>query len=290
MINLVNKLKYFLQFVIISLLFLLFNLLGLKISRLISERIFTFIGPFFRSNTTTLANVSQAFPKEKKSFKKKIIYEMWSTYGKILAEYIFIKNFRENKIDDTIEVEGQTELEKIKNSNEPVIFVSGHFDNFELMAMHIERSGIKLAAIYRPLNNQYLNPIMEKIRKKYICKIQIKKGISGTKDLLKYFKLGTSIALMIDQRVSEGIKSKFFGKEALTTTIPAQFVKKFNCKIIPIHILRKADNNFKLKVFKPLQFSKNESIETITLSLNSILEKMINENPSQWIWTHNRWK
>ena len=290
MINLVNKLKYFLQFVIISLLFLLFNLLGLKISRLISERIFTFIGPFFRSNTTTLANVSQAFPKEKKSFKKKIIYEMWSTYGKILAEYIFIKNFRENKIDDTIEVEGQTELEKIKNSNEPVIFVSGHFDNFELMAMHIERSGIKLAAIYRPLNNQYLNPIMEKIRKKYICKIQIKKGISGTKDLLKYFKLGTSIALMIDQRVSEGVRSKFFGKEALTTTIPAQFVKKFNCKIIPIHILRKADNNFKLKVFKPLQFSKNESIETITLSLNSILEKMINENPSQWIWTHNRWK
>ena len=158
------------------------------------------------------------------------------------------------------------------------------------MAMHIERSGIKLAAIYRPLNNQYLNPIMEKIRKKYICKIQIKKGISGTKDLLKYFKLGTSIALMIDQRVSEGVRSKFFGKEALTTTIPAQFVKKFNCKIIPIHILRKADNNFKLKVFKPLQFSKNESIETITLSLNSILEKMINENPSQWIWTHNRWK
>ena len=66
--------------------------------------------------------------------------------------------------------------------------------------------------------------------------------------------------------------------------------KKFNCKIVPIHIERKRDNNFKLKIFKPLDFSKNETIETITLSLNSILEKMIIKNPGQWIWTHNRWK
>jgi KDO2-lipid IV(A) lauroyltransferase len=158
------------------------------------------------------------------------------------------------------------------------------------MAMHIEKSGIDLAAIYRPLNNYFLNPIMEKIRKKYICKKQIKKGISGTKDLLKHFKSGTSIALMIDQRVSEGIRSKFFNKEALTTTIPAQFVKKFNCKIVPVYIERKKNNNFCLKISKPLAFANNETIETITLSLNLILEKMIISNPSQWIWTHNRWK
>ena len=106
------------------------------------------------------------------------------------------------------------------------------------MAMHIEKSGINLAAIYRPLNNYFLNPTMEKIRKKFICEKQIKKGVSGTKEILKHFKSGTSIALMIDQRVSQGIKSKFFNKDALTTTIPAQFVKKFNCKIVPIFIER----------------------------------------------------
>ena len=101
-------------------------------------------------------------------------------------------------------------MNKIKEENEPVIFVSGHFSNFELMAMHIEKSGISLAAIYRPLNNKFLNPIMEKIRKKYICKNQIEKGISGTKQLLSFFKNKTSIALMIDQRVSQGIRSNFF--------------------------------------------------------------------------------
>ena len=290
MINLTKKIKYLFQSKAILLLFFLFKLLGLKNSRLFASKIFVVFGPLFRSTTTILSNIKRAFPDTNEDFKKKIIHEMWLTYGKILSEYNFIKDFREKELEKKIEVEGQIELEKIKTDNQPVIFISGHFDNFELMAMHIEKSGIDLAAIYRPLNNQFLNPIMENIRKKYICKKQIKKGISGTRDLLEYFKSGTSIALMIDQRVSEGIKCKFFGQEALTTTIPAQFVKKFNCKIVPIHIKRNKDNNFKLKILKPLSFYNDDSIETITLALNSILEKMIIENPGQWIWTHNRWK
>ena len=158
------------------------------------------------------------------------------------------------------------------------------------MAMHIEKAGIDLAAIYRPLNNFFLNPIMEKIRKKYICKKQIKKGTSGTKDLLKFFKEGTSIALMIDQRVSQGIMCNFFKKKAFTTTIPAQFIKKFNTKIVPIYIERLKDNNFKLKVYDPIKFEENDTLEKITLELNIVLENMIIKKPEQWIWTHNRWK
>ena len=159
-------------------------------------------------------------------------------------------------------------LEKIKENSEPVIFVSGHFNNFELMAMHIEKSGIDLAAIYRPLNNKFLNPIMENIRKKYICKKQIKKGISGTKELLKYFKNGTSIALMIDQRVSEGNKCNFFNQEAFTTTIPAQFVKKFNAKIVPVYIERLKNNNFKLNLIIHFNFLKMSHLNQLHLNLN----------------------
>ena len=158
------------------------------------------------------------------------------------------------------------------------------------MAMYIEKSGIDLAAIYRPLNNKFLNPLMENIRKKYICKNQIRKGKSGTKELLKHFKKGGSIALMIDQRASEGISCDFFNHKALTTTIPAQFVKKFGAQVVPIYIERLENDDFKLKVLNSLNFEKNESIENITLKLNKTLEKMIINNPEQWIWTHNRWK
>ena len=286
-----NSFKYFFQSLIILFLFLIYRLLGLKYSSILSGKILRLIGPIFRSKKISYSNLSNAFPKLSEIEKKNIIERMWDNYGKILAEYIFIKNFRiSKKFSKYIVIENQDELELIKKDSKPVIFVSGHFNNFELMAMHIEKSGIDLAAIYRPLNNKFLNPLMEYIRKKYICKKQIKKGISGTKELVKNFRNGTSVALMIDQRVSEGIHSNFFNQNALTTTIPAQFVKKYNAKIVPIYIERIENNKFKIKIYKSMVFSKNDSVESITLDLNKILEKMIIKNPEQWIWTHNRWK
>tara|TARA_B100000401_G_scaffold29371_1_gene17634 strand:- start:34 stop:681 length:648 start_codon:yes stop_codon:yes gene_type:complete len=215
---------------------------------------------------------------------------MWGNYGRILSEYVFLKDFRKSKFQNNIKIIGQDVLEEIKKNNKPVVFISGHFNNFELMAMHIEKSGINLAAVYRPLNNKFLNFIMEKIRKKYICKNQIKKGIAGTKELLSFFKKNYSIALMVDQRVSQSIKSNFFGHEAYTTTIPAQFVKKFNCEVVPIYIERIDKINFKLTINNPINYSNDKSIEEITLDLNHIIEKMILRNPDQWIWSHDRWK
>ena len=285
-----KHIKYFLEFIFIIILFLIFKLIGLKLSRILASYLFVNLGPLFRSKKTIYSNISLAFPNSEENLKKNISKKMWQSYGRILAEYIFIKNFRNLNSEKYLNITGQKILDDVKNSNEPVIFISGHFDNFELMAMHIEKSGINLAAIYRPLNNYFLNPTMENIRKKFICEKQIKKGVSGTKEILKHFKSGTSIALMIDQRVSQGIKSKFFNKDALTTTIPAQFVKKFNCKIVPIFIERNNVENFNLEIMNPLTFDNQETIESITLKLNKILEKMIVRNPYQWIWSHNRWK
>jgi len=285
-----NLIKYFIQFLIIIIFFIIFRILGLKIASYISSKILIIIGPLFRSKSLIENNILKAIPNINYENLKNIIYEMWGNYGRILSEYVFIKKFRESKIEKYFIIEGQEILDKIKISNEPVIFISGHFNNFELMAMHIEKSGVDLAAIYRPLNNPFLNFIMERIRKKYICKKQIKKGISGTKQLLSFYKKGASIALMIDQRVTEGIKSSLFKHESFTTTIPAQFVKKFNCKIVPIYIERINHINFKLKIFNPIKYSSDDSIKSITLELNNLLEKMILKNPSQWIWSHNRWK
>ena len=281
--------KYLIEFIFIIILFCLFKIIGLNLSRKISSKLFSTIGPKFRSKKTIEHNISLALQNIDQKHTNSVITNMWEYYGRILAEYIFIKDFRKDPSNYLI-IDGQEILNNLKKNNEKVIFISGHFDNFELMAMHLEISGIDLAAIYRPLNNIFLNPIMEKIRKKYICKKQIKKGISGTKEILKEFKAGSSIALMIDQRVSEGIKSKLFNKDALTTTIPAQFVKKFNCKIVPIFIQRKENKNFQIEISSPISFEKIHNIEDITLSLNQILEKMILRNPYQWIWSHNRWK
>ena len=285
-----NSIKYFFQFSIIFFLFIIFKVLGLKYSSNFSSWLLKIFGPFFRSKKLIKENILKAFPKHSSDDVSEIVNDMWENYGRILSEYVFLNDFRKSKFENNIEIIGQDILENIKKKKEPVIFISGHFNNFELMAMHIEKSGINLAALYRPLNNKFLNYIMESIRKKYICKNQIKKGISGTKKLLTFFKKKTSIALMIDQRVSQGIKSKFFNDECFTTTIPAQFVKKFKCKVVPIYIERKYDTNFELTIYNPIEYSNDETIESITVNLNCLLEKMVMKNPNQWIWSHNRWK
>ena len=281
---------YFFQFIFISLFFLIFKFLRLKLSSAIGGKLFQIVGPIFRSNKLIRENIKKALPQLNNEEIKKINKQMWNNYGRIFSEYMFLKNFRYNLNQSNITIHGQEILDEIKKSNTPVIFVSGHFSNFELMAMQIEKSGIKLAAIYRPLNNKFLNTIMERIRKKYICKEQIKKGISGVRDIVKFYKKNYSTALMIDQRVSEGIKVNFFKHKALTTTIPAQLVKKYKMPIVPVFIERFENVKFKITFQKPIYFTDNDSIENITSKLNEVLEKMIISKPEQWIWSHNRWK
>ena len=285
-----NKIKYFFQFIFVIVMFLIFKILGIKLGSLLGGKLFQIIGPIFRSKKLIFENIRRALPNISKNELISIYNSMWENYGRVFAEYVFMKKFRNDQLTENISIEGKEILQEIIIKNQKVIFISGHFSNFELMAMQIEKMGVKVAAIYRPLNNLYLNSIMEKIRKKYICKHQIKKGVGGLKELIKLNKEGFSTALMIDQRVSQGIKSSFFNQEAYTTTIPAQLVKKFGMSVVPIFIERFDEIKFKMTVYKPLSFEENESIENITNKLNRILEKMILKNPNYWIWSHNRWK
>ena len=282
--------NYFFQFIFVMIFFSLFKILGLNFSSKIGGKLFEKIGPLFRSKKLIHANIRRALPHISQENLNEIVKLMWNNYGRVFAEYIFIKDFRNGKYSSNIEIEGQDILEKIKQTEQQVIFVSGHLGNFELMAMHLEKTGIKLSAIYRPLNNIFLNPLMEKIRKKYICKHQIKKGIGGMKKLMSLKKENFSTALMIDQRVSEGIFSNFFDQRALTTTIPAQLIKKFKIPVVPIHIQRNNGPNFKITIQKPIIFSEENSIQNITDKLNYVLENLIKIKPEQWIWSHNRWK
>ena len=285
-----NRTKYFFQFLIIVIFYLISKILGLRMASQINSKILEIIGPLFRSKNVIKQNLKRAFPNLDEISINEISKKMWGNYGRILTEYFFIKSFRTSNLKGNVKINGKEILEKIKKEQKPVIFVSGHFNNFELMAMFIEMFGIDLSAIYRPLNNQYINFFIEKIRKKYICKKQIKKGVSGTKELLSNFKDGSSIALMIDQRVSQGIKVQLFNEEAYTTTIPAQFVRKFNCKIVPVYIERFNKVNFNITIDEPIEYPRECTLEQITIDLNKKLEKMILRNPDQWIWTHNRWK
>jgi len=283
-------LSYFIQFIFTIISFVVFKILGANLASNLSGKIFEKIGPFFRSKKIIYSNIKRAIPNIENKELRKISSLMWNNYGRVFAEFMFMKDFRTGKLAQNIEINGMSILEKIKSNKEQVVFISGHLSNFELMAMYLEKSGINLCAIYRPLNNIFLNKLMESIREKYICKNQIKKGIGGLKKLIFLKNKNLSTALMIDQRVSEGILSDFFNEKALTTTIPAQLVKKFNIPVVPVYIERTGGLKFKISINEPVSFPQSSSVESITDDLNKILEKMIIKKPDQWIWSHNRWK
>ncbi len=284
----IKIIKYFFEALIIYLFFFFIKLIGISISRILFSFIFKKIGPIIKSKNIIKKNLSIFSNKISEEKKEDIELNMWSNYGKTFAEYMFLNKFR--KESSHITIEEKKILDEISRNKKPVIFVSGHFANFELMSMEITKNKINLATIYRPLNNFFLNPFMEYLRKKYICNNQIKKGRSGIKECIKYIEKGCSIALMIDQRLSESDRVKFFSKDAHTTSLPAQLSLKYNLDIVPIFIEREHGDSFKIKIYKPIDTSNFKNKSELTLKLNQILENMLLKNPNQWIWTHDRWK
>jgi len=284
----IKKFNYFFQALLIYLIFLIGRILGIKISRKLFSHIFFLIGPIFKSKDIITSNIKIFSKNLSESEIKDIIDNMWRNYGMTFIEYIFLDYFRKN--NNHMKIIGLNNISEQIGGGKPVIFVSGHFANFELMSMEITKKNINLATIYRPLNNFFLNPLMEFLRKKYVCKNQIKKGINGVRESIEFIKKKHSIALMIDQRVSEGEKVSFFGKPSLTTTLPAQLALKYDLRIIPVFIERIKNDQFKLEFQKEINPNNFKNKLELTKELNIILEKMIVKNPNQWIWTHNRWK
>jgi len=288
----IKTIKYFFQSLVFYLFFIIIKLFGLKLSRNFFSYLFNKIGPLIKSDQIIEENLSRFIGSYNEDKKKSIKVEMWSNYGKTFVEYLFLKKFRKN--NSHIVIKGEDILQKIIKKNKPVIYVSGHFANFELMSMELTKRNIKLAAIYRPLNNFFLNPFMEYVRETQVCKNQIKKGLAGVKKVINYLQNNFSIALMIDQRVSEGKRLPFFGQMALTTTLPAQLATKYKLDIVPIYIARNTSDDFEIEIYEPIKVSNEEDAETnklsLTIKLNKIIEQMISKNPGQWIWTHNRWK
>jgi len=224
-----------------------------------------------------------------------MIDRMWKNIGRIFGEYIHINKF--SIIDNNkkkIVFTNRNNMEILKKNNKPIVFFSGHFANFELMAKCLQELGFNIGAIYRPLNNIFLNPIMEFIRKKYICPIQIEKSSNGTKKLIKHISTNNPLALMIDQRLSSSIRVPFFNQPATTTTTPAQLAIKYDALLVPVFLKRLEKTNFEFFIEEPLIINRtndyDKDIFNITQSMNKKIEEFIKRDPAHWLWSHDRWK
>jgi len=287
--------RYFLEFVLVIFFFLIFKIIGLKLSSKLGEIIGKYFGPLFRKKAIAKKNILIAFPNINETSIDQIIDDMWKNIGSIFGEYIHINKFSildegKNKIVFT----NKNNLQILKNNKKPIVFFSGHFANFELMAKCLRELEFNIGAIYRPLNNIFLNPIMEFIRKKYICSIQIEKGSAGTKKLIKHISTNNPLALMIDQRLSSSIRVPFFNQPATTTTTPAQLSIKYDALLVPVFLKRLKKTKYEFFIEEPLVVKKTNNYEkdifNITEIMNKKIEEFIKVDPANWLWSHDRWK
>ena len=287
--------RYFLEFILVIFFFLVFKIIGLKLSSDLGEIIGKYFGPLFRKKTIAKKNILIAFPNFNEKSINEMIDRMWKNIGRIFGEYIHINKF--SIIDNSkkkIVFTNRDDAEILKKNNKPIVFFSGHFANFELMAKCLQELGFNIGAIYRPLNNIFLNPIMEFIRKKYICPIQIEKGSNGTKKLIKHISNNNPLALMVDQRLSSSIRVPLFDQPATTTITPAQLAIKYDALLVPVFLKRLEKTNFEFFIEEPLITNRtndyDKDIFNITQIMNIKIEEFIKRDPAHWLWSHDRWK
>ena len=287
--------RYFLEFILVIFFFLVFKIIGLKLSSDLGEIIGKYFGPLFRKRTIAKKNILIAFPNFNEKSINEMIERMWKNIGRIFGEYIHVNKF--SIIDNNkkkIVFTNRNNMEILKKNNKPIVFFSGHFANFELMAKCLQELGFDIGAIYRPLNNIFLNPIMEFIRKKYICPIQIEKGSNGTKKLIKHISNNNPLALMVDQRLSSSIRVPFFDQPATTTITPAQLTIKYDALLVPVFLKRLEKTNFEFFIEEPLVTNRtndyDKDIFNITQIMNIKIEEFIKRDPAHWLWSHDRWK
>ena len=292
-----NKLKlprYYVEVVIVKFGIFIFRLLGANKSSELGSFLGRRIGKLISVQKLAKNNLRLAIPYLDEGQIEDILDGMWDNLGRIVGEFVHISSISSRDLLNHVMVnsDSRKNIEFLKKNKKGGIIFSGHIGNWEIGSKIFLENGINIKTLYRPLNNSFVDSITSSIRDAEI----IPKGSKGNKQIIQELKNGNYIAILIDQRVSDGIAVPFFGREALTTAAVARLALKYNVPLIPFRSIRVGRKfAFEVRIEKPLEFKKTDNITdsevfALTVKMNEKLEEWIKEYPSQWFWVHNRWK
>lgn len=266
------------------------KLLGLDRSANICARIATTIGPLLPITKNAKTNIARALGKNADSAE--LIKKLWDNFGRFIGELPFVSSMSQQEVENRITISGLEHVKKFNEAGQPILMFAGHFANWDLCIRYVNKICPKFGIVYRKLNNPYVDALIKNSRDHDNIRL-IAKGAHGVRDLANSIKMKESILMLVDQKMNNGIAVPFFGMPAMTTDSIARMAIKFNYPIIPCQIIRTNGSNFKLVLHKAIIYRKTSNLDfdcyNIMLQINSILEKWIIQNPSQWFWFHNRW-
>ncbi|SRR5579885_432025 len=239
------------------------------------------------------ANLKAAYPEKNTAEIESIVREMWDNLGRVMGEYAHLDKLSLKGADPRLTVANLEIANRLLASGRPIIFISGHFANWETMPFAAHQYGVEGGVVYRPLNNPYVDRWMVRQRSRNGPKEQISKGAQGTKRIFTLLRSGKAIFLLADQKTNEGIPAPFFGRDAMTTPAPAALALKLNAIIFPVSNERLNGARFRLTAHPPIEFAPtgdhDRDVHALTVKINQALEQCVRYRPSQWLWIHRRW-
>ncbi len=287
------KLQHYPEAAVFFAVIALFRALGLERASAFGGWLTRTIGPRIKASDRARRNLALVMPELSSDEVEDIVYKMWDNLGRTAGEYAHLDKFTAAGTNAHIELVGEEIFNSVRAEGKGAIMVSGHFANWELMPLALRERGGRGAEIYRAPNNPFIDNWLIRQRSTHIFPVQIPKGAEGGRPLLKVIRAGQDVAMLVDQKMNDGIPVPFFGLEAMTPPAAAALSLRYKVPIIPARMERLKGTKFRLIVHEPPVLAStgdmNMDIYNLSVWLNEFLEKAIRERPEQWLWLHQRW-
>jgi KDO2-lipid IV(A) lauroyltransferase len=250
------------------------------------------LGPHLDKTRLITRNLRVAFPDKTPAELDRLVADIWANLGSILAEYPHLGTICHIQADQRLEYVIAEDIQVFSNPDKPAVFVSAHLGNWELAAGAIAYRGVPLSVVYTRLQNPGLDRMLYRARQALGCDL-VERGGAG-RQLIRCLKEGTSVGLIVDQRVDGGEPVPFFGHDMLTSITPAQLALRFDCELIPVQIQRLEGAHFRVIFHSPVKAddptaSGEQKVLQMTRKINALFEDWIRERPHQWMCTKRRW-
>lgn len=274
------------------LLFGLFKLLPLDAASALGGFLARTIGPRLGVSKRAVINLRRAMPELSEEEIRRIVRGMWDNLGRVVAEYPHLGRFRVYEEGGRVEHVGTELVDPILAAGRPILFVSAHFGNWEVATLAATQRGLEVAQIYRAANNPYVDALVAEFRS-IVGSELIPKGTVAARRSMEALKEGRHLALLVDQKMNDGIPVPFFGRDAMTAPAVAQLAMRYDAAIVPARVERLRGARFRLTVFpeieQPRTGNRRADTREIMARVNAVIESWIRERPEQWFWLHRRW-
>ncbi|HEV2364093.1 MAG TPA: lysophospholipid acyltransferase family protein [Caulobacteraceae bacterium] len=253
--------------------------------------LFRALGPLSGAHRTARRNLVLAFPDMGEADRRRILSAQWENFGRYVAEFPLVA--RLTPASGRVEVVGGERLAAVAAAGRPVVLVSGHFSNLEVMAAVIVAAGVECDITYRAANNPLIDRRIREGRLAYGVRLLAAKGEEGARELLAALKAGQSVAMMNDQKYEPGIDAPFFGRPVKTLPAAVRLAQRFGTYILPMSIQRRRGARFTCYVHEPIEVPESgdraADIEAGVAAINAFIEARVRERPGEWWWMHRRW-